>query len=374
MIKRFVPIKKGYTTRIYPNNEQKELINKTIGSSRFVYNHFLDYSNKNDYETYTKFCKLLTKLKKKYKWLKEVDSLALQQSLRDLDKAFKNFFKGQNNYPKFKSKKKARLSYRTQRFVRPGGTTNIKVENNKIKLPKIGWIKFNKHQEIEGKIKNVTVSKKAGKYYISICLENVLVQKVDYSKQNEIGIDLGLKNFAITSDGKKVENPKHLAKYEDKLAKLQRKLAKKEEGSNNWLKVKKKIQTLHKKIADVRKDFLHKLSTQLTKENQLIAIEDLNIKGMLKNSKLAKHISDVSWSKFTTMLEYKGNWYDCIIQQVNRFFASSQTCNECGTKNPKVKDLSVRFWTCECGANHDRDINASKNILNQAKKELALTN
>lgn len=371
MIKRFIPTKKGHQTKIYPNQKQKELINKTIGSARFVYNHFLDYSKKNQYKSYSAFCKLLTKLKKEYTWLKEVDSLALQQSLRDLDKAFKNFFDDRTGFPKFKSKKKARASYRTQKFVRSSGSTNIEIKDNKIKLPKLGWVKFAQHKDIEGKILNVTVFKKAGSYYISIALETVMVKEVNYSNK-AIGIDLGIKDFAITSDGEKIENPRHLQKYENKLAKLQRQLARKKKHSNNWHKLKEKIQKLHKKITDVRDDFLHKLSTRLVKENQLICLEDLNISGMLKNTKLAKHIADVSWGKFVQMLIYKAKWYNCQIQKVGRFFSSSQTCSDCGTKNPQTKDLSVRSWTCECGAEHDRDLNAAQNILNEGKKQLAI--
>jgi len=198
----------------------------------------------------------------------------------------------------------------------------------------------------------------------------VIVNEVNYN-QSEIGIDLGIKDFAITSDGEKIDNPRHLQKYQDKLARLQKKIARKEEGSNNWKKVKQKIAKVHRKIKNVRKDFLHKLSTRLVKENQLIAIEDLNIEGMLKNSKLAKHIADVSWGKFVKMLEYKAKWYNCIVKKVDTFFPSSQTCSECGKKNPEVRDLNVRNWICECGAKHQRDLNASINILNQAKKQLA---
>ncbi|ADL12870.1 IS200/IS605 family element RNA-guided endonuclease TnpB [Acetohalobium arabaticum] len=370
MIKRFVPTKKGYKTRIYPNQEQKELINKTIGSCRWVYNYFLEKAKINGYESKTKYIKQLPQLKNEHVWLKEVDSIALQQAVRDLDQAFQNFFDGKQNYPQFKSKKHSRLSYRTQYFKRSSGTESIEIQNNKIKLPKLSWIEFNKHQEVKGNILNVTVSKEIDKYYISINLKDVIVTEVNYN-QGEIGIDLGIKDFAITSDSEKIENPRHLQKYQDKLVRLQKKLARKEEGSNNWQKVKQKIVKLHRKIKNVRKDFLHKLSTRLVKENQLIAIENLNIKGMLKNSKLAKHIQDVSWSKFVNMLEYKGKWYNCIVEKVNNFFPSSQTCSECGKKNPKVKDLSVRNWVCKCGATHDRDLNASLNILKQAKKQLA---
>ena len=376
MIKRFVPIERGYKCRIYPNQEQKNVINQTIGSSRWVYNYFLNKAKKDGYENKTKYIKTLPRLKRQEatSWLKNADSIALQQSIRDLDKAFQDFFAGNKGFSKFKSKKVSRLSYRTEYFKRPSGSENIEIKGNKIKLPKISWIKFANYSEkdITGKLNNVTVSKsRTGKYYISINVKTVKVVQANYSNDCQIGIDLGIKNFAITSDDEKIENPRHLSKYEDKLAKLQRRLARKEQGSNNWHKVKRKIAKVHEKIKNVRTDFLHKLSTSLTKENQLICLEDLNIEGMIKNSKLAKHIADVSWSKFINMLEYKGKWYDCIVQKVDTFFASSQICNKCGTKNPDVKDLSVRQWTCECGSENDRDLNASFNILQEGKKQLA---
>jgi putative transposase len=372
MIKKFKPINKAYKYRIYPNQKQKELIDKTIGSSRYIYNEFLAKAKDKEYQSYTKYSKQLPKLKQKNEWLKEVDSIALQQSLKDLDRAFQNFFRGKCNHPKFKSKKKSRLSYRTQKFIRASGTTNIEIKDNKIKLPKLSWMKFAKSQAVRGKINNVTISiSRDGKYYISISVRQILKTVVN-NKQDELGLDLGIKDFLTTSDKEHILNPRHLKKYEYKLTKLQKRLARKEEGSNNWQKLKKEIAKVHAKIKNVRKDFLHKLSTRLTKENQLLVIEDLNIKGMLKNSKLAKHISDCAWNIFTTMLKYKSKWYDCTLHKVDRFFASSQTCSECGSKNPKVKDLSIRKWVCKCGATHDRDINASKNLLKQGKLELGI--
>ena len=375
MIKKFKSINKAYKFRIYPRQEQKELIDKTVGCSRFIYNEFLAKAKEYGYQSYTKYSSQLPQLKKEYTWLKEVDSIVLQQSLKDLDTAFKNFFSGKYNYPKFKSKKKSRLSYRTQKFIRPSGSTNIEIKDNKIKLPKLSWVKFAKSKEVKGKINNVTVSKsRTGKYYISINVRQILKTVVN-KNQGELGLDLGIKEFLTTSDSKYIVNPGHLSKYEDKLAKLEKRLARKEENSNNWHKLKKEIAKIHTKIKNLRKDFLHKLSvlsTRLTKENQLLVIEDLNVKGMLKNSKLAKHISDCAWNMFTTMLEYKSKWYDCILHKVDRFFASSQTCSECNIKNPKVKDLSVRTWTCECGATHDRDINAGKNLLKQGQLDLSI--
>jgi len=374
LIKKFKPIQKAYKFRIYPNQKQQELVDKTIGCSRFIYNEFLAEAKENEYKSYTKNSRELPQLKKENEWLKEIDSIALQQSLKDLDRAFKNFFSGQCKYPKFKSKKKSRLSYRTQKFIRPDGSTNIEIKDNYIKLPKLSWVKFAKSKEIKGKINNITVSKsRSGKYYISINVRYVLKTIINNNDEfGELGLDLGIKDFLTTSSGEHISNPGHLRKYENKLAKLQKRLARKEKDSNNWHKLKQKIARVHAKIKNLRKDFLHKLSTRLTKENQLLILEDLNIKGMLKNSRLAKHISDCGWNIFTTMLEYKGGWYDCLIHKIDRFFASSQTCSECGTKNPQVKDLSVREWMCICGATHNRDTNASKNLLNQGKIELGI--
>jgi len=272
MIKKFKPINKAYKFRIYPNQEQQGLIDKTIGCSRFIYNEFLAKAKENKYKSYSKNSKELTQLKKEYLWLKEVDSIALQQSLKDLNRSFKSFFNGKSNFPKFKSKRKARQSYRTQKFIRPSGSTNIKIEDNKIKLPKLSWVKFAKSKEVKGKINNVTVSKsRTDKYYISINVRQILVTTLE-NNQGELGLDLGIKDFLTTSDGDHISNPRHLSKYEDKLAKLQKRLAKKQQGSNNWYKLKKKIAKVHTKIKNVRKDFLHKLSTMLTKENQLLVI------------------------------------------------------------------------------------------------------
>jgi putative transposase len=364
---------KAYKFRLCPNKEQRILINKSVGCARYIYNHFLAKAKENEYQTYTKYSKQLTQLKKELKWLKEPDKFSLQNALKDLDRAFKNFFKGKYGFPKFKSKKNPKNSYRTNKFTRKSGTTNIEIKDNKIKLPKLGWIKFRKSKEVKGEIINVTVTRtNTDKYFISIAVKEEIEELSKTDKQ--IGIDLGLKEFAIISDGEKIANPRVLKQYEKKIARLNRSLARKEKGSNNWYKAKKKLAKIHEKVSNIRLDFLHKVSTKLIEENQFIAVETLKVKNMLKNSKLAKSISDVSWSKFVELLTYKAKWYGRDLVKMDTFFASSQLCNNCGYKNEKVKDLKVRNWECpECTEVHDRDINASLNILNEGLKIKAST-
>ena len=364
---------KAYKFRLCPNKEQRILINKSVGCARYIYNHFLAKAKENEYQTYTKYSKQLTQLKKELKWLKEPDKFSLQNALKDLDRAFKNFFKGKYGFPKFKSKKNHKNSYRTNKFTRKSGTTNIEIKDNKIKLPKLGWIKFRKSKEVKGEIINVTVTRtNTDKYFISIAVKEEIEELSKTDKQ--IGIDLGLKEFAIISDGEKIANPRVLKQYEKKIARLNRSLARKEKGSNNWYKAKNKLAKIHEKVSNIRLDFLHKVSTKLIEENQFIAVETLKVKNMLKNSKLAKSISDVSWSKFVELLTYKAKWYGRDLVKIDTFFASSQLCNNCGYKNEKVKDLKVRNWECpECTEVHDRDINASLNILNEGLKIKAST-
>jgi len=373
-------INKAYRFRIIPTRKQVELINRNIGCVRFVFNYFLAKSKDDMYQSYSKYAKLLPGLKLEYPWLNEVDSISLQQTLKDLDDSFKRFFNDLAGFPKFKSKKNNFQSYRTQYFKRANGNESIEIKGNRIKLPKLGWIKFRKSKEVKGKIQNVTIRKsKVGKYYISVCVEiSKKVSKKEFEDNNRrniketnkaIGIDLGLIEFLTTSDEEKIPNPKVLVKYEKKIARLNKKLARKKERSNNWKKIKHKLAKTHDKIANVRKDFLHKLSTKLICENQTIVVESLKIKNMLKNSRLAKSISDASWSKFVDYLSYKAEWYDRDLIKIDTFFPSSQLCSKCGYKNEELKDLSVREWGCpECHTVHDRDINASKNILLQGLK------
>ena len=359
-------INKTYKFRLFPTKEQEVLLNQHFGHSRWVYNHFLNerkeqYQADKKSDNYYKQAATLTKLKKEEdtKWLKEVNSQTLQFALRSLDTAFLNFFRCNAQFPKFKSRKH-KNTFTIPQFGR--------IENGKIIIPKFkDGIKVKLHREVKGKIGKMNITKTStGKYYVSIFTEQWAEELPKTNKQ--VGIDLGLKDFAITSDNKKFKNNRYTKKYSKKLKKAQQHLSRKQKGSNGFEKQKLKVAKIHEKIASCRLDTLHKVSHQLVNENDLIVCEDLNVKGMIKNHKLSKHISDASWGNFVTLLQYKCDWYGKELVKVNRFYPSSKTCVDCGWINQELK-LSDREWTCKsCGVVHDRDVNASRNILKEGLK------
>lgn len=376
-----VTVQKGIRVRLYPTEEQEVLFDKTFGCCRFVHNQTLSdckhsYEQTQHFPSKNERITNLVPLKEAHEFLKEVDAKALQQSVRDLNSAFDNFFKNRSHFgfPKFKSKHSSKQSYRT-----PWDNGRATVLDNKhLKLPKLGRVKTKRFDMPEVyRIFNITVEKTTtGKYYASIYIETEVQPLPKTGKQ--VGFDLGLIDLLIGSDGTRYERPKFAYAFKDKLAQEQKKLSKMRtklmranlnlEECKNYQKQKRKVAKLHEHISNCAKDFNHKLSWKLVEEYDLIAMEDLNVEGMKKNHKLAYSISDVRWSQLLNLIQYKCRWYGKEFQQVGRFYASSKICSECGTYHKDiVTSLSVREWICpDCGTHHDRDVNAARNILNQA--------
>ena len=363
-------IHKAYKFRLEPNEEQKSLLAKHFGCTRFVYNHFLferksQYDEMHKSDNYYAQAKKLTELKKdkKYAWLNEINSQTLQHALRHLETAYVNFFRGNANFPNFKSKKSKNSFSVPQHVVAKDG---------KIYFPKFkDGIKFRHHREIIGTIKSATVSlTPTGKYFVSILTEQTYEP---CSKTNKsVGIDLGLKDFVITSDGRKYKNNRYTKKYQRKLKQAQQHLSRKQHGSRQYEKQRLKVARIHEKVVNCRLDNLHKISTELVKQYDIICVEDLNVKGMVKNHRLAKHIADASWGAFVQFLSYKCELNDKTLVKIGRYYPSSLSCNECGYVNKSVNDLRVREWTCpHCGRIHDRDVNAAKNILKEGLKDIS---
>lgn len=360
---------KSYRYRIYPNKKQMELFQKTFGCARYVYNYYLNkkkelYDNEKKSMSCYECIKDLTNLKSENQWLKEVDKNALQNSLNNLDEAYQHFFKEHKHYPRFKTKKTHHFSYRTS-----FNNNNIEVKNGKIKLPKVKWVKTKDKMIPEGRILNATISKvPSGKYYVSICCTDIDVKRKPITN-NCIGIDLGIKQFATTSNGEKYVNHKFLKQSLSKLSKIQHSYDRKKDGSSNKEKARIKLARIHEHIANQRRDYLHKLSTKLINENDIICIETLAISEMIKNSSTSREFNDVSWYSFIRKLKYKADLYGKKLISVGTYFPSSQICHCCGERSVITKDTKVRDWVCNsCGVVLDRDVNAAINILNEGLK------
>ena len=360
---------KAYKYRIYPTSEQETLLAKSFGCARWFWNYALNLCQ----ETYKTTGKGLTRgyiqgllpaLKKEYEWLKEPYSQCLQVVALNLSTAYKNFFDKRAMPPKFKSKHgRQSISY----------PQNVKFDGDKINLPKIGLVHYQRHRDFDGAIKTVTVSRNPdGKHFVSVLVDDGKANPELVPVDKAIGIDVGLTHFAITSDGSKFDNPRFFIKHQHNLKRKQQKLSKKKKGSQNRKKARFAVAKVHSKIARCREDFLHKLSRKIVNENQVIAVENLNIKGMVKNHNLAKAISDVGWGMFCTMLKYKSESEGKQYIEIDRWFPSSKTCHVCLNRVDNLS-LDVRAWTCKhCGTHHDRDVNAAINIRNEALRILAL--
>lgn len=368
----------AFKFRIYPTKEQRVLLAKTFGSSRFIWNQMLgerikiyEELKENKEALYNYSYQTEKQLKQEHEFLLEVDSVSLQQSRMNLMEAYKNFFRNLKNgkipgFPNFKNKQ-AKQSYRTLNI-----NNNIRVEfqTKKLKLPKLGWIKYRDPREFTGKIKNVTVSKtKAGKYFASILVDQLPVKQLPITNSS-VGIDLGIKDFITTSEGEVFDNLKIKRNNQKKLNRLHRSISRKQKGSNNRWKAKTKLARYHETLNNKKEHYLHQIANSLLNENQVIAMETLKVSNMLKNHNLARSIQELSLYRFKQILKYKADWYGRKVVEIGQFFPSSKLCNHCGTKNEELK-LHNRNWACsKCGQQNDRDLNAAKNILEEGIKIL----
>ena len=367
---------RAFVFRIYPNRAQRELLSRTFGCVRLVYNHYLDkkkqlWEKSRQSMSYNACSKDLTSLKKEKEFLKEVDSIALQQSLRHLDTAYSNFFKQNGSgYPRFKSRKRGKQSYTTVNV-----NNNIRLEGGRIRLPKLGAVKIRQHRQVpEGWIlKSVTVKRvPSGKYYVSILFEyenQIGEREID----RVLGLDFSMPDLYVTSEGEHCGYPKYFRQAEQKLARAQRRLSKMQKGSANYRKQKVKVAKIHEKIANRRKDFLHKRSHEIAEEYDAVCIEDLDMQGMSKALHFGKSVHDDGWGMFTRMLEYKLADRGGKLVKIDRWYPSSQMCSGCGHIVPEVKDLGVRIWFCDwCLEYHDRDENAAANIRDEGRRLLRM--
>jgi putative transposase len=365
-------IHKAFKFRLYPNLEQRQALERQFGSARFVFNYFLrermEYYAAHQGEVkqglnYYDTARLLTALKRKpeYAWLKEVNSQSLQVALRNLDTAYGNFFAGRAKFPKYKSRRAKQSFGVPQHFT-------LEAEGGRLRIPKVRPLKIVVHRPVEGRMKSVTISRSpSGLYFASLLCTVERQDPLPKRTGGEIGVDLGLKSFLVTSEGEKVESPKFLQRSAQKLVRLQRQLSRKQKGSQNWEKARVKVARLHEKVRNQRADFLHQQSRRLIDENQAIYAEDLHGKGLLGDHRLARSISDAGWGEFLRQLQYKAAWYGCGFEQIDAYYPSSMVCHQCGYRKDDLT-LADREWDCPgCQAHHDRDVNAALNILREGR-------